>query len=1281
MSNRKWTKAQTEALISKDQNLLLSAAAGSGKTAVLVERIIRKITDMENPINVTDLLVLTFTKAAAAEMKSRVTVALNNALIKSSKEKNTNLTMHLHKQIALMSGAQFSTLDSFFLSVIRQYFYNINIPPDISIISNQKELFLIKQEVLAEILEKHYEKNDKDFILCADMFSGKFRDSKLKDIILKLHNFSCSMPFPKEWLRKLPDPYKLENTKTLDELPYVKVILNHLHNIAEGWKDSYRIMLSLLEKETALMPYAEILSEELAGISILCDAKTWKEWLTTMQALTFGKLKSTKKSEAQNVENFEIYKDQIQKLRKSVKSKFEEIIDTYFSIDESRWIDEMKKTYPIVSVLSNLTIEFYDEYQKRKQRESIMEFSDTPQYVLDILIKDRKYIDKKLCITLSEAGLDLQKRYKEIMLDEYQDINTAQELITSLISNGHNLFMVGDIKQSIYRFRMADHSIFLNKYNTFTKKIDTNNRLLVLNKNFRSDHYLLSSINYIFRQIMNPEVLELNYGDDEALYAGRLQNPYDTNYIGKKEDGAVSIELIKTKEMEETISPKDLSKVSKEELEARFIAEKIKYIIDNNLTVTSSDGTYRKATYKDIAILMRSTSSSSSLFLKIFREYNIPAISQTSDSFLDSIEVKVLWSLLQIIDNPYRDLPLVSVLRSFFVGLDEIDFAKIALAKKDLNKQTWWDTLPLLSEYLSDESFKKVQNFIAQYNKWKTYSLSNSVSKLLQLILEDTDYLSYISGLNEGTFRKAHIESFYKQAIDFDQKNLNGLYRFLFLIEKLVEEKQKLEGTSPESETNAVQIMTIHKSKGLEFPIVFLASCHKEFNQMDYRASYITHKTMGLGLHYYSSEYLAHWPTLYWLSIKIDAMRANKAEEARLLYVAMTRAKDKLFITGVVYDVLEELENWTTPLTNNLSKKSPKLLETHIISNAKSYLDWIIPAAMGHTSMLDAWKLVNKIPTLQKDNPNDESSFVFKSIPAISYLPKYLKNKYSKNDSSIEDKEFNIEENSPISFFESTEVTDVPQWLENQLTWTYPYIGSTNTPVKLTATKAVELKNKEENKFSDYESSDQLLVDEYSEKTLEEIPSEFLKLPEFMEESAPITATSYGTLMHKVMELLPLVKLNNKKEIYEEILNLKKNNSITEDEFKILTKKGGKSPISSIMKFIKSKLGNEMKNAQIVKKEMPFSILLPANEFYKECEDGEKIFMQGVIDCLLEIDNKIIIIDYKTDRTHDEEKLKNHYKVQLQVYAKAASQLLQKEIKNIYIWSFSLGKEISIPLN
>lgn len=1279
MSEKKWTKAQNEALTSRGQNLLLSAAAGSGKTAVLVERIIRQITDLNNPMNVTDLLVLTFTKSAAAEMKSRVTVALGNALAKAAKENNTTLTMHLNKQIALMTGAQFSTLDSFFISIIRQYFYLINIPPDISIISNQKELYLMKQEVLSEVLENHYAENDKNFIRCADMFAGKFRDSKLKEIILKLHNFSCSMPFPEEWLEKLSNPYTLKEHENIDTLPYTEILLKNFHYLAKGWQDSYRIMFALIEKEKALMPYTETLSEELAGVSILCDAKDWSEWKKTATKLKFGRLKSTKKNQAENIEAFEIYKEQIKSLRDDIKKKLTNIIQTYFSIDETRWIDEMRKTASIVSVLSKLTLEFSDAYKKRKLEESVMEFSDTPHYVLDILIKKREYINGKLNIELMDAAKNLQKKYKEIMLDEYQDINAVQELITSLISNGTNLFMVGDIKQSIYRFRMADHSIFLEKYNTFSKEKDSENRLIVLNKNFRSDHHLLSSINYIFRQIMHPEILELNYGDDEALYAGRLQNKCPSTYIGNNENGAISIELINKSDLKEKISQQDYEHVSNEELEARFIAEKIKNIITNKLTVTNPDGTYRIAEYKDIAVLMRSIANKAPLFLKVFREYNIPAISQTTDSFLDSIEVKILLALLQIIDNPYRDLPLLAVLRSFFVGIDEPDFAKIALAKKELNTKTWWETLPRLEKYLDTNVFKKINIFISQYNKWKKYSLSNSVSKLLQLILEDTKYISYVSGLVEGPFRKTHIESFYLIAAEFDQKEKNGLYRFLALIEKLVEEQQMPEGTSPEAQANAVQILTIHKSKGLEYPIVFLANCHKNFNEIDYRASYITHKTMGLGIHYYDEKLSAHWPTFYWYAIKEDSVRSNKAEEARLLYVAMTRAKDKLFISGVIDDLIKNLDNWTIPLIGTDKENLKTLLEAHTISTATNYLDWIMPAAMGHKTLKNAWDLVNKSSTIKNDAKEDNSVFTFKSIPAIEFLPLYLKKKYNINntDEITAEKE---KEETPLSFFENCEKDEIPEWLEKQLTWKYPYSGAAKTPVKLTATKAVMLKKEEENKWLEYENDETLLVDEIIESKESETANEFLQLPKFMEKESLITGASYGTLMHKAMELLPLSSLQSKKEIYEEIIKLQKNNSFTEEETQILLRKGKNSPIDRINNFIKSPLGKTMKNAKNVKKEMPFSILLPADEFYKECEKDEKIFIQGIIDCLIERENKIIIIDYKTDKTENEEKLRTHYKVQLQIYAKAAEQILQKEIEKIYIWSFSMNKSIEIPI-
>ena len=974
MSKMKWTREQQSALDLRGRNLLLSASAGSGKTAVLTARIKELLTDEKDPADISDLLILTFTRAAAGEMKTRIASHIAKALSKAQSEGNQFLIRHLSRQTALLSGAQISTLDSFFQSLIHQYFYLIDLDPDTKILNDNNEIDLLMQEVLDEVLEKYYEEGTEEFLDCADLLSRGFQDRGLKDTVLYLYKFSCSMPFPENWLSKLADPYHIPQTKTLSSVPWAAPVMGEYQMLAKGWEDSYRQIFTLLEKEPDLNPYEETLSEEYAAFSFLAQTDSWESWYKGVPQITFERLKSISKSKVSNPMHLEEIKNQIQNIRKNVKTAFKKEIVPFFAVSEEQWINNVRDMYPVVRVLSRLAVDFLQAYNHRKKQERLMEFSDMEHYALDILLdKDNPdFSPEKANEFPSEATLAIRKKYKEIMIDEYQDTNGVQELITELISNGHNRFMVGDIKQSIYAFRQADPSIFFEKYTVFNANDEINCRI-DLNRNFRSDKNILSSINYIFRQLLVKKQLGLDYGEEEALFPGRHEEDRPSDYAG----GSLSIELIdKNKGDEEENGSASIKDIDSITLEGRLIARRIHSLVEGHKKVMNNDGTFRNIRYDDIVILLRATNGKAPSLLKVFNEENIPAISDKDDDFLQSSEVQVLWSLLKILDNPLQDLPLLSVLRSSFAGLDEKDFAALYSEKRE-DEDYLWETLQH-QQVLSEEKTFRLSRFLDLWSKWRNEADKDGIAPLLRTIFDDSDYISLVSGLPNGAFRKTHIEAFYNLALERDTSTLSGLFPFL---EYLRKSRQEFKTAAPAGESNSVRIMSIHKSKGLEFPVVFLADTAKKFNTMDLRNVVVVDKSMGIGIHYLDKKHHVRWPTLYQIALKAKSLKETQAEEARLLYVAMTRARDKLYILATQNDFLKNLQGKLIPLAAD-EKKKMHPLPGHLTGNGNSFLSWLLPAVARHKTMLPLWGYTNLSPVTVEDAPSDkDTNFTLEITP------------------------------------------------------------------------------------------------------------------------------------------------------------------------------------------------------------------------------------------------------------------------------------------------------------
>lgn len=1260
MSNMTWTKAQEEAIQARGVNILLSAAAGSGKTAVLAERILRRVTDPKEPVGINELLVLTFTRAAAAEMRTRIGKALAAALEKAAKTRdaaptaaNEAAVTYLKRQTALLGSASISTIDSFCQSLLRQYFYKLDLDPDFRILSDDNEIYLLRDSVLSEVLLTWYEKKDPHFQDCVDLFATRYEDAGLRSALLRLYSASLSMAFPEDFFRRLLRPYEVTDAKTPDDLPWAQDLLASFREKARSWADKYSRAFQMMDGEPAFKPYADQLSEEWASFRALIEGPlTWEAWRRTMNPSVFQRLKKYKEKAAADPETVKNTAEKITTLRKQVKTEYTALWDSYFSLSPEQWIADMKDTAPIVSVLSQLLIDFHRSYMAKKKEKGLLEFNDMEHYVLSLLLAPESTEEHPV---QSETAWELSQRYKEVMVDEYQDTNSLQELITALISSGRNRFLVGDIKQSIYRFRQADPGIFLAKYQSYPGKDDA--RRIDLNWNFRSDVAILSAVNFIFAQILQKDPsgkapLELVYGPSEALYPGRQGEPAPPSYAG----GTVSIDLIdlpKTKDGDkETDNAADIDNM---EIEARLIASRIHTLMESGTEVMNKDGTYRPLGYGDIAILLRSVETRGPILLQALREEDIPARCDQTDDFLGTIEIQLLWAFLKIIDNPRQDLALTAVLRSPFTGLSESALALLRL--KD--KRSLWDAIQSSSEILSGADAMACIHFKSQYRKWRALSRQSGTAPLIEAVLDDTDYLSYLSGMPGSAFRQDHVLAFYDMARTWDSDIAGGLNRFLENLQKIDDKKRALRLPLPaSSEAGTVQIMTIHKSKGLEFPIVFLSAAGARFNKKDLSQIALLHKEKGLGLYHFDRDRLLRWPTLYSCAIREDIRRASLAEEARLLYVAMTRARDKLFITGT-------MKNMNASLASLLSASGGSgTIPTYAASAASSYLDWILPAAARSRSAEALWDAAGLIPSYRDDNQG--VSFTFTTHKKEEFL-----REEEQKDAGTE-----AQETPPGLPAWLTAKSTPPVWIEEHFRWRYPYRQASQTPAKLTATAAVKLAEPEKEEAM----PSALLAAPIEEK--QSLPADFAAPPAFLaSEQDAYRGTAYGTLMHKAMELLDFHILEeNPAAIAAAIGALSKKHAFTEEEAGILlgTHKN-RRPVDDILSFMKSTLGLLMRRAQIVRKEMAFSILLPAREFYPACENGEEIFLQGAIDCLLEKGGKLVIIDYKTDHVPDGQILADHYQRQLQIYGEAAETILQKPVAALYLWSFHLKEAVRVP--
>ncbi|MFO1445495.1 helicase-exonuclease AddAB subunit AddA [Bacillus sp. Bva_UNVM-123] len=1238
-----WTDEQWEAITAKGQDILVAAAAGSGKTAVLVERMIKKIISEEEPINVDELLVVTFTNASAAEMRHRIGEALEKAISKNPK------STHLRKQLTLLNKAAISTLHSFCLEIIRKYYYMIDIDPGFRI-ADETEAQLIRDEVLEELFEEEYGKEGNDsFFSLVDTFTNDRSDTALQNIIRDVYDFAQANSSPDQYLNSIIEMYEVDETVRIEQLSFTRSLMEDIKLQLNGAKQLLEYGLALTKLPSGPAPRAENFIDDLHIVSMLIEAnnESWEALYKAIQSSSFNRAKACKGDQYDQA-----LIEKASKLRDKAKKIIKDIHEELFSRKPESFIRDMREMKPHIAQLVYLVKEFSYRFSKVKTEKGLVDFADLEHYCLNILAE----VDENGIISPSTAALDCRRQFNEVLVDEYQDVNMVQEailrLVTKDIEHEGNLFMVGDVKQSIYRFRLAEPNLFLGKYNRFTREDRESGLRIDLARNFRSRKEVLHGTNYIFKQIMGVSVGEIEYDEAAELIKGA---PYP-------EDQAYPIELtiIDLEEQEEEEKQEvekedyDGDDLAASQLEARYMAAKIKEIIAERKEVYNpKKNSSRPAMYRDIVILLRSMTWAPQI-MEEFKLQGIPVYANLSTGYFEATEVAIMMSLLKIIDNPYQDIPLASVLRSPIVGLTEAELAQIRIENK---KTSFYEAFVEFCENKcsaeTEDLYGKVRPFYDKLKDWRIRARQGALSELIWSLYRETSFYDFVGGMPGGKQRQANLRAFYDRARQYEATSFRGLFRFLRFIERMRDRGDDLGAARALGEQeDVVRIMTIHSSKGLEFPYVFIAGLARNFNMMDLRKSYMLDKEYGFATKYVNAEKRISYLSLPQIAFKRKKKMEMLAEEMRVLYVALTRAKEKLFLLSSVKSVEKKLTEWIQTAEN-----SNWLINEFERVSAYSYLDWVGPALIRHKDceslLLDGEQLNPLIPAEIIEHPSCWQIHIIKSEEAALIV-----NETEAVEERIMEK-VSAGELIPVA-------SKFKEQINETLSWNYSYLHAVNSRSKQSVS---EIKRQKEI-FSNEDSGSDIIG---------KFKKPLLNRPRFMQAKL-LSPAERGTAMHMIMQHLDFAQ-----EPTEASISLLMDEMV-EKELLTVEQSSSIDP-SLIMRFFDTELGQRMLQAEI-KREIPFSLSIPASEIYRDWQGVEEaVLIQGIIDCVFEDDYGMVLVDYKTDGITDRYKggfeeaktvLEERYRIQIDMYARALEQILKREVTERYLFFFDGGHTIKL---
>ncbi len=891
---------------------------GSGKTTVLVERIVNKI--INEKIDIDKLLIVTFTNAAASEMRQRILEAIYAKI-----DENPNNT-HLQRQILLLNKANISTIHSFCLEVIKNYFYEIGISSNFRI-GDISEIELLKQETLEEVFENLYEKNDKEFINLVNLYSGYRDDDSLRELVLKIYNYSQSMPFPKEWIRESTEKFNLKNKLEQDfsETSWGKILVEYSFDEIKSCINDLEVLSQKLEREIDLERYYATILNDIQNLkNLIKTSKSWNDIYTNLNNIKFETWPRQPKTDCE-------LKEECKGIRDVVKGRIKDLINKIFIYSSNEANKDIYEMYNILKTLENVILEFSNKYRDNKKDKNIIDFSDIEHYALEILVKK----DEEGKYAPTDIAENYKDKFVEIAIDEYQDSNLVQEYILTTISNGNNIFMVGDVKQSIYKFRQARPELFLEKYDKYILAEDDDkeckdNTKIQLFKNFRSRKNILDITNIVFEDIMSKKLGDIEYNEKEYLNYGANFEDSNKRVLNSEK---VELDIIDMAEDEEEVKTEEII-LEKSEIEAKFVANRIKKLLNSNLYVYDKKEGYRKVTYRDIVILLRTTSNVAQVYENELSKLELPVFSDSSASYFETEEIQIILSVLKIIDNPNSDIPLVAVLRSEIGGFTDNELVEIRLASKNTS---YYEALEEIKNNGEESNLKeKVINFLKVLDEWQKKQEYLGLDEFIWYIYESTNYYDFVNSSPNGKLKTANLKLLFEKAKDYEKASFKGLYNFINYIDKISKSSGDVGAAKIIGENeNVIRIMSIHKSKGLEFPVVFLCGTGKMFNLQDLNQSILLHQDMGFGPKYINYERRIEYNTLAKEAIRIKSLNEILSEEMRLLYVALTRSKEKLIITGCDKNIKKSIIE-----KENITMQNSKI-NTVNIRKAKSYLDWL----------------------------------------------------------------------------------------------------------------------------------------------------------------------------------------------------------------------------------------------------------------------------------------------------------------------------------------------------
>ncbi len=1211
-----WTTDQKKVIDLRNRNILVSAAAGSGKTAVLVERIIQKVLDKDNPVDIDRLLVVTFTKAAAAQMRERVRVALEKKL----QEEPDN--EHLQRQTTLLHNSQITTIDSFCGYIVRNYFQNIELDP-VYRIGDDNELKLLRQDVAQQVLEEAYEEGTESFKEFVESYATGKRDQNIVELIIKLYEFSDSYPYPKEWLCQCAGNYNADTIEELEESFWVKEIVNQAKDLCQEMMAQIDMAMDLCREPGGPAAYLEAMASDYQYIQSIYNCEKFSQLIYEIRFLEFIKFNSIRAKDGVDKE----LQDEVKGIRKNVRTNIEDFIKKYLSVSVEEMMEDNRKCREQLQVLVDLTLRFMEAFSQEKRDRGLVDFSDICHYALAIL-RDKDG-------NPTEVARELSEYYDEIMIDEYQDSNDVQESLLTAMKKAdrNNIFMVGDVKQSIYRFRQARPELFMDKYHRYTS-FDSENQKVILAKNFRSRGEVLSCTNDIFSQIMVRQIGGLDYDEESALYLGASYESPQNNR--EYETEIILTDLTGSQEIKDSYSDR--------EIEARIIAEKILSIVESGSLSVTDEKTKkpRPAEFGDIVILFRSIKGWADVFTRVFDDMGIPTWTDSSTGYFSSLEIKTLLSILQTIDNPRQDIPLTIFLKAPFIQMSN---EELAIIRSCSTKKSLYDALTEYGEKEEKEDGinRKLEKFFALLEDFRSQVMHKSVSVLIQYVLDKTGYMQMAMAMPGGKQKKANLDMLLEKAKDYEKTSYHGLFHFV----RYMDEMQKYDvdfgqAGTPDEAMNAVQFMTIHKSKGLEFPVVFVAGLSKRINRMDETSQVVIHPKHGVGMVYVDSRKRTKRPTILKRYIQEQIHIESLGEELRILYVALTRAKEKLYLSGTIGNV-EKLQEKLAPVV----RWSEEQLPVTNLSKVQNYFDWILFALARNPVMVRFFKdmKMNRLEYVRFPQYQPSYHISYHNVYEMFY------NEVKEQVEHAEDVEGFLRE-----IYRMDQAEFDGELTEKAFGFSYPYAKEKEIPSTISVT---ELKKRAMEQEMEHEMFE------------EAIPMPYI--PAFMQETEEeVKGNVRGTAYHRVMECLDFQKALDINSVKQEMANLVATGKIAQADLDLVS-------AWKVCDFVQSDLGNRMKKADQLGKlyvEQQFVMGIEPSELGYESENGDPVLVQGIIDVYFEEDGELVVADYKTDRVDNGQELIDRYKVQLALYQEALEKATGKKVKEKIIYSFGLGKTI-----